>query len=432
MDQWLEEIRAALPELVVYQQEPMKKHTTFRVGGPADLYVCPKKQELPVILGLAKKKGHAVTVIGNGSNLLVGDKGIRGLVIEVGAQMNAVEVQGNILRAQAGALLSQVAAKAAAAGLGGMEFAAGIPGSIGGAVTMNAGAYGGEMKDVIRQVTVLTPECEQKVLSREELDLSYRHSCIPKNHFLVLEAELSLTPAPEQEIRAKMAELREKRVEKQPLEYPSAGSTFKRPEGYFAGKLIMDAGLRGYAVGDAQVSEKHCGFVINRGNATAAEILQLMKDVIRQVTVLTPECEQKVLSREELDLSYRHSCIPKNHFLVLEAELSLTPAPEQEIRAKMAELREKRVEKQPLEYPSAGSTFKRPEGYFAGKLIMDAGLRGYAVGDAQVSEKHCGFVINRGNATAAEILQLMKDVQERVKKQSGVTLEPEVKMIGEF
>ena len=138
------------------------------------------------------------------------------------------------------------------------------------------------------------------------------------------------------------------------------------------------------------------------------------------------------LSVEELDLSYRHSCIPKNHFLVLEAELSLTPAPEQEIRAKMAELREKRVEKQPLEYPSAGSTFKRPEGYFAGKLIMDAGLRGYAVGDAQVSEKHCGFVINRGNATAAEILQLMKDVQERVKKQSGVTLEPEVKMIGEF
>ncbi len=139
--------------------------------------------------------------------------------------------------------------KAAAAGLGGMEFAAGIPGSMGGAVTMNAGAYGGEMKDVIRQVTVLTPECEQKVLSREELNLSYRHSCIPKNHFLVLEAELSLTPAPEQEIRAKMAELREKRVEKQPLEYPSAGSTFKRPEGYFAGKLIMDAGLRGYAVG---------------------------------------------------------------------------------------------------------------------------------------------------------------------------------------
>ena len=275
MDQWLEEIRAALPELVVYQQEPMKKHTTFRVGGSADLYVCPKKQELPVILGLAKKKGLAVTVIGKGSNLLVGDKGIRGLVIEVGAQMNAVEVQGNILRAQAGALLSQVATKAAAAGLGGMEFAAGIPGSMGGAVTMNAGAYGGEMKDVIRQVTVLTPECEQKVLSREELNLSYRHSCIPKNHFLVLEAELSLTPAPEQEIRAKMAELREKRVEQQP-----------------------DSGLAGYQVGGAQVSEKHCGFVINRGNATAAEILQLMKDVqerVKKQSGVTLEPEVKMI-----------------------------------------------------------------------------------------------------------------------------------------
>ena len=283
MDQWLEEIKAVLPELIVYQQEPMKKHTTFRVGGPADLYVCPKRQELPEILKLAKKHDLPVTIIGNGSNLLVGDKGIRGLVIEVGAQMRTLEVEGTVLRVQAGALLSQAAAKAAAAGLGGMEFAAGIPGSIGGAVTMNAGAYGGEMKDILQQVTVFTPACEEKVLSREELQLSYRHSCIPENGFLVLEAELSLTPAPEQEIRAKMAELREKRIEKQPLEFPSAGSTFKRPEGYFAGKLIMDAGLRGYTVGDAQVSEKHCGFVINRGNATAAEIVQLMKDVQERV-----------------------------------------------------------------------------------------------------------------------------------------------------
>ena len=157
-----------------------------------------------------------------------------------------------------------------------------------------------------------------------------------------------------------------------------------------------------------------------------------MKDVIREVTVLTPECEQKVLSREELDLSYRHSCIPKNHFLVLEAELSLTPAPEQEIRAKMAELREKRVEKQPLEYPSAGSTFKRPEGYFAGKLIMDTGLRGFSVGGAQVSEKHCGFVINKGGATAKDVQLLMKEVADRVEERFGVRLEPEVKMLGEF
>lgn len=298
MDQWLEEIKAVLPELIVYQQEPMKKHTTFRVGGPADLYVCPKRQELPEILKLAKKHDLPVTIIGNGSNLLVGDKGIRGLVIEVGAQMRTLEVEGTILRVQAGALLSQVAAKAAAAGLGGMEFAAGIPGSIGGAVTMNAGAYGGEMKDILQQVTVFTPACEEKVLSREDLQLSYRHSCIPENGFLVLEAELSLTPAPEQEIRAKMAELREKRIEKQPLEFPSAGSTFKRPEGYFAGKLIMDAGLRGYTVGDAQVSEKHCGFVINRGNATAAEIVQLMKDVqecVKKQFGVTLEPEVKMI-----------------------------------------------------------------------------------------------------------------------------------------
>ena len=176
-----------------------------------------------------------------------------------------------------------MAAKAAAAGLGGMEFAAGIPGSMGGAVTMNAGAYGGEMKDVIRQVTVLTPECEQKVLSREELDLSYRHSCIPKNHFLVLEAELSLTPAPEQEIRAKMAELREKRVEKQPLEYPSAGSTFKRPQGYFAGTLIENTELKGFRVGGAQISTKHAGFVVNAGNATAADVLHLIEEVQKKV-----------------------------------------------------------------------------------------------------------------------------------------------------
>ena len=283
MDQWLEEIRAALPELVVYQQEPMKKHTTFRVGGSADLYVCPKKQELPVILGLAKKKGLAVTVIGNGSNLLVGDKGIRGLVIEVGAQMNAVEVQGNILRARAGALLSQVAAKAAAAGLGGMEFAAGIPGSMGGAVTMNAGAYGGEMKDVIKEVTVLTREGEIRTLQAEELAMGYRTSAIKEAGYIVLSAVLSLEKGDKEQIKARMQELAGMRSSKQPLQYPSAGSTFKRPEGYFAGKLIMDSGLRGYQVGGAQVSEKHCGFVINTGNATARDVRNLMADVQRIV-----------------------------------------------------------------------------------------------------------------------------------------------------
>ena len=297
-DQFLTELQNVMGGSGIFMEEPMKKHTTFRVGGPADVLVQPDETALVAILALCRQYHVSYSFIGNGSNLLVGDKGIRGVVIEMTDPMGNIEVDGTKITAQAGAMLSKIANTAASNGLGGMEFAAGIPGSMGGAVTMNAGAYDGEMKDVIRQVTVLTPECEQKVLSREELDLSYRHSCIPKNHFLVLEAELSLTPAPEQEIRAKMAELREKRVEKQPLEYPSAGSTFKRPEGYFAGKLIMDAGLRGYAVGDAQVSEKHCGFVINRGNATAAEILQLMKDVqerVKKQSGVTLEPEVKMI-----------------------------------------------------------------------------------------------------------------------------------------
>ena len=164
-----------------------------------------------------------------------------------------------------------------------MEFAAGIPGSVGGAVTMNAGAYGGEIKDILQKVKVLTEDCEEKILSVEELNLGYRHSCIPENNYVVLEAQFLLTEKPEKEIRAAMADLRQRRMEKQPLEYPSAGSTFKRPEGYFAGKLIMDAGLSGYRVGGAQVSEKHCGFVINRGGATAADVLQLMEDVQKKV-----------------------------------------------------------------------------------------------------------------------------------------------------
>ena len=277
MSHFYDEITTALPELQVLKDEPMSRHTTFRIGGPADYFVCPDREQIAAVLAVAKKCGMAITVIGNGSNLLVGDKGIRGLVVEIGSAMNQIMVDKNHITAGAGALLSQVAAKAAAAELGGMEFAAGIPGSVGGAVTMNAGAYGGEMKDILR--TVLTPEGELKTLDVSEMDLSYRHSCVPEQQYIVLEAEIELGYKPEEEIRAQMEELRNKRIEKQPLEYPSAGSTFKRPEGYFAGKLIMDAGLRGYRVGDAQVSEKHCGFVINRKNASAQEVRQLMQDV---------------------------------------------------------------------------------------------------------------------------------------------------------
>lgn len=279
MSQFYEKLTTTIPELEIRVDEPMRRHTTFRIGGPADYFVCPDREQIAEVFRIAHTYKIPVTVIGNGSNLLVGDKGIRGLVVEIGSAMNQITVENNHIIAGAGALLSKVAAKAASEELGGMEFAAGIPGSIGGAVTMNAGAYGGEMKDILSKVTVLTDDGEIQTLDVSEMDLSYRHSCVPKNHYIVLEAEIVLERKPEAEIREQMEELRKKRVEKQPLEYPSAGSTFKRPEGYFAGKLIMDAGLRGYTVGDAQVSEKHCGFVINRKNASAAQVCQLMQEV---------------------------------------------------------------------------------------------------------------------------------------------------------
>lgn len=279
MKQWLDSVTEAMPELVIRTEEPMSKHTTFRIGGAAEVFAAPDARELPQLLAMAKGADVPVTVIGNGSNLLVGDRGIAGLVIEIGERMSEVRIEDTILVAGAGALLSKAAQTAAAAGLGGLEFAAGIPGSVGGAVVMNAGAYGGEMKDVLQSVKVLTEEGELLILTTEELELGYRHSCVPERKYIVVEATMELSAKPEEEIRACMAELRAKRAEKQPLEYPSAGSTFKRPEGYFAGKLIMDAGLRGYTVGGAQVSEKHCGFVINKGGATAADVRQLMQDV---------------------------------------------------------------------------------------------------------------------------------------------------------
>lgn len=298
MADFKERLLERLPGLDIRQEEPMKNHTTFRIGGPAEYYICPKKDETAVILSAAGECNIPVTIIGNGSNLLVADSGIRGLVLEIGNGMCEVFAEGNTIRAQAGALLSKVAQTAANAGLSGLEFASGIPGSVGGAVTMNAGAYDGEMKHVVSLVTVLTPEGKELVLSSEELEFSYRHSCIPRNGYLVLEAQFLLTPGDKEEISEKMAGFRDRRIEKQPLEYPSAGSTFKRPQGYFAGKLIMDAGLRGYMVGGAQVSEKHCGFVINKNNATAADVRQLMTDVqnkIREQFGVSLEPEVKMI-----------------------------------------------------------------------------------------------------------------------------------------
>lgn len=293
-DQFLTELQNVMGGSGIFMEEPMKKHTTFRVGGPADVLVQPDEIALVAILALCRQYHVSYSFIGNGSNLLVGDKGIRGVVIEMTDPMGNIEVDGTKITAQAGAMLSKIANTAASNGLGGMEFAAGIPGSVGGAVVMNAGAYGGEMKDIIEKVYVLDENGAQLELDRDALDLGYRHSCIPEKKYIVTKVVLELVPRNEAEIRSEMKELNEKRAEKQPLQYPSAGSTFKRPEGYFAGKLIMDAGLRGYQVGGAQVSEKHCGFVINKGDATAADICQLMRDVSDKVqaqfgVVLEPE-----------------------------------------------------------------------------------------------------------------------------------------------
>ena len=277
----IEALKEIVPADKVLLQEPMKLHTTFRIGGPADCLVYLENEEqLCKIQKYLRLVDVPYTVIGNGSNLLVSDQGYAGIVLVVGKHMSRIEVKDCYLEAEAGALMSQVAKAAKEHGLTGLEFAAGIPGTIGGGAVMNAGAYGGEMKDVTEEVTVLTEKGEVKTLKREELKMGYRTSIIAEKGYLVLEAVLQLTDGDLKEIRAVMEDLKKKRISKQPLEYPSAGSTFKRPEGYFAGKLISDAGLKGFSVGGAQVSEKHAGFVINTGNATAADVIALT-DAVR-------------------------------------------------------------------------------------------------------------------------------------------------------
>ncbi len=269
-----------LDEDQIKPEEPMKNHVTFRVGGPADFFVTPKNyEELSGVLKCCAKYEMPCYIMGNGSNLLVSDQGYRGVVIQLFRQLNDIQCEGNVIRAQAGALLSAVANRALEEKLTGFEFAAGIPGTLGGACVMNAGAYGGEMKDVLKSVTVLTREGERITLQKNELELGYRTSIITKKDYIVLEAEIELEVGDAEEIKAVMDDLKERRTTKQPLEYPSAGSTFKRPEGYFAGKLIQESGLQGFQVGGAQVSEKHCGFVINKDQATAADIAELIRQV---------------------------------------------------------------------------------------------------------------------------------------------------------
>ena len=282
----------------VFTEEAMSQHTTFKIGGPADYFLVPDKgEDVGQIIKICREAEIPYFILGNGSNLLVGDGGYRGAVIQIYKNMSSVTVEGTEITVQAGTLLSAVAAAAKNASLTGFEFAGGIPGTIGGAVVMNAGAYGGEMKDVLTEVTVMDHEGDIFTLPAEKLELGYRTSIIKTAGYIVLEAKIRLKEGDPEAIRETMKDLTI-RTTKQPLEYPSAGSTFKRPEGYFAGKLIMDSGLAGYQVGGAQVSKKHCGFVINAGGATAKDVRTLMdnvRDIVHEKYGVTLEPEVKFL-----------------------------------------------------------------------------------------------------------------------------------------
>ena len=291
---FLSEVKNIVGDCVL-TDEKMDKHTTFKVGGPAKYLAAPTLAvQVQKLTALCKDKGMPYYVVGNGSNLLVSDSGFEGMIILIGQGMSDIRVNGNEITAQAGALLPKLSMRAAEAGLGGLEFAAGIPGSIGGACVMNAGAYGGELKDVLTRVRALTPDGELRDFKPEELELGYRHSIFINGGYVVLEAAFGLKPGNPAEINARIGELAAKRREKQPLEYPSAGSTFKRPEGFFAGKLIEEAGLKGRGIGGACVSEKHAGFVINKGGASARDIYDTIRLVINEVEakhgiILEPE-----------------------------------------------------------------------------------------------------------------------------------------------
>ncbi|HHV10492.1 MAG TPA: UDP-N-acetylmuramate dehydrogenase [Clostridiales bacterium] len=282
---FLKKLIQILPEERIKLKEPMANHTSLHIGGEADYLALPvSTEEVCAVISLCKQEKMPYYIMGNGSNLLVSDLGYRGLILKLGEDFSNIQVSGDgTVRAQAGVLLSKLASVVADHSLTGFEFASGIPGTLGGAVTMNAGAYGGEMKHCLTAAKVLDEEGNILVLKAEELKLGYRHSILQEKGYVLLEADMQFTYGNPEEIRQKMRELNAQRREKQPLDKYSAGSTFKRPQGYFAGKLISDAGLRGYQVGGAAVSEKHCGFIINKENATAGEFLAVTRDVIRIV-----------------------------------------------------------------------------------------------------------------------------------------------------
>ena len=280
----IQALRKFVPEENICLQESMASHTTFRIGGLADCFVqLENTEQLIKVQKYLSQVGVPFFVLGNGSNLLVSDAGFRGVILQIGSKMNRVTVEGNVIVAQAGASMAQIARTAMEHELTGMEFASGIPGTIGGGVVMNAGAYGGELSQIVTQVNVVNSEGGIMELDNETMEFGYRTSTIRNNPFTVTEVILRLEKGDRRQIRERMEELAAKRREKQPLEYPSAGSTFKRPAGHYAGQLIMEAGLRGFQCGGAKVSDKHCGFVINTGNATAEDVRKLIREVQARV-----------------------------------------------------------------------------------------------------------------------------------------------------
>lgn len=283
-DQLFDQLQTCCPHMELLKQEPMARHTTFRVGGPVPLMARPTREEQALAcVRLAWENQTSLVVLGNGSNLLVADEGVQAFVLDMTGLSRLERTGEREITAGAGVTLARLASFAAGEGLTGLEFAGGIPGTLGGAVMMNAGAYGGEMVQVVRRTRCLTPQGIVKEIVGEEHEFSYRRSVFSRGENVILSSALELEPGREEDIRARMAELAQKRKAKQPLEYPSAGSMFKRPQGYFAAALIEQCGLKGLTVGGAQVSEKHAGFVINRGGATCADVLALVKEVQRRV-----------------------------------------------------------------------------------------------------------------------------------------------------
>ncbi len=269
--------------LNVKQNVPLKEYTTFQVGGPADIFITPKHEDaLRDLTQLISEINKPYFILGKGSNIIVGDKGYRGIIIYTG-HLDHINIEENEIKAQCGSTLKDIAETAKNHSLTGMEFASGIPGSLGGAVFMNAGAYGGEMNDIIKKVTAYDQNGNKKVMQKDELNLSYRDSVFQKKDYIIFDALLELQPGNKEKISAKMNKLNQKRKNKQPLEYPSAGSSFKRPANHYTGPLIEKANMKGYQIGGAQVSEKHAGFIINKGNATAKDIVKLIQKIQQEV-----------------------------------------------------------------------------------------------------------------------------------------------------